>query len=210
MTHRRQFTAELKAQVVLALLSGAKRSAEVCREHPISSSGLADGKTIVLTRAASVFDNAESPSSQDASRVAGLARLLGRVTLENDILNKATSLLPTRSKRHGRESRCAAIPLLGARSAVSWGRLAAMIITARGPAMNRYGKRQSCVSPRPGRRLGIAASRPCGHAKAGRSTASPWRGACTRGGSKGKPPHGTSGRHRAPIPTHGTVIWCKD
>src|ERR687884_540904 len=31
MTHRRQFTAEFKAQVVLELLTGAKSSAELCR-----------------------------------------------------------------------------------------------------------------------------------------------------------------------------------
>jgi transposase len=102
MIHRRKFTAEFKAQVVLELLSGAKSSAELCREHQIASSVLADWKTIFLTRAASVFDHAESPSSQDGSRVAELERLLGRVTLENDILKKATSILPTRSKRHRR------------------------------------------------------------------------------------------------------------
>jgi transposase-like protein len=102
MTHRRKFTTEFKAQVVLELLSGAKSSAELCREHQIASSVLADWKTIFLTRAASVFDNSESPSSQDASRVAELERLLGRVTLENDILKKATSILQTRSKRHRR------------------------------------------------------------------------------------------------------------
>lgn len=102
MTRRRKFTAELKTQIVLELLSGAKSSAELCREHQIASSVLADWKTIFLTRAASVFDNSASPSSQDASRVAELERLLGRITLENDILKKATSILQTRSKRHGR------------------------------------------------------------------------------------------------------------
>jgi transposase len=102
MTHRRKFTAEFKAQVVLELLSGTKSSAELCREHQIASSVLADWKTIFLTRAASVFDNSGSPSSPDASRVAELERLLGRITLENDILKKATSILQTRSQRHGR------------------------------------------------------------------------------------------------------------
>jgi transposase len=102
MTYRRKFTAEFKAQIVLELLSGAKSSAELCREHQIASSVLADWKTIFLTRAASIFDNSESPSSQDTSRVAELERLLGRVTLENDILKKATSILQTRSRRHGR------------------------------------------------------------------------------------------------------------
>jgi transposase len=102
MIHRRQFTAEFKAQVVLELLSGAKSSAELCRAHQIAASVLADWKTILLTRAASVFDNSASPTSSDASRVAELERLLGRITLENDILKKATSILQTRSKRHGR------------------------------------------------------------------------------------------------------------
>jgi transposase len=102
MTPRRKFTAEFKAQVVLALLAGAKSRAELGRAHQIACSGLADWKTVFLTRAASVFDNAESASSPDASRIAALERLLGRLTRENDILNKATSLLPPRPKRHGR------------------------------------------------------------------------------------------------------------
>jgi transposase-like protein len=102
MTHRRQFTAEFKAQVVLELLSGAKSSAELCREHQIAASVLADWTTILLTRAASVLDNSASPTSSDASRVAELERLLGRITLENDILKKATSIVQTRSTRHGR------------------------------------------------------------------------------------------------------------
>jgi transposase len=102
MPHRRRFTAEFKAQIVLELLSGAKSSAELCREHQIASSVLADWKTIFLTRAASVFDSAESSSSQDAPRVAELERLVGRLTLENDILKKATGILHTRSKTRGR------------------------------------------------------------------------------------------------------------
>lgn len=119
MRHRRKFSAELKAQAVLELLSGAKSSAELCREHQIASSVLADWKNIFLARAASVFDNAESHGSQDASRVAELERLLGRLTLENDILKKATNILHTRSKSHGRSSRCSATPIPCARSAVS-------------------------------------------------------------------------------------------
>ena len=102
MTHRRKFSAEFKAQVVLELLSGAKSSAELCREHQIAFSVLADWKTFFLTRAASVFDNAESASSPDASRIAELEQLLGRITLENDIRKKATSILQPRPKRHGR------------------------------------------------------------------------------------------------------------
>jgi transposase-like protein len=46
MTHRRKFTAEFKAQVVLELLAGAKTSAELCREHQLASSVLTDWKAI--------------------------------------------------------------------------------------------------------------------------------------------------------------------
>jgi transposase len=102
MTHRRKFTAELKAQVVLELLSGAKSSAELCREHQIASSVLADWKTSFLARAASLIKAPDSHDHQEAMRVTELERLVGRLTLENDILKKATSILHTRAKTRGR------------------------------------------------------------------------------------------------------------
>jgi transposase len=102
MTRRRQFTAEVKAQVVLELLSGAKSSAELCREHQLASSVLADWKASFLARAASLFKSPDPRDHQDAARVAELERLVGRLTLEHDILNKATSILHPRSKTRGR------------------------------------------------------------------------------------------------------------
>jgi transposase len=101
MTHRRQFTAEFKAQVVLELLSGAKSSAELCREHQIASSVLADWKAIFLTRTASIFEHPDQGPSQDSARIAELERLVGRLTLENDILKKATNILHQHAKRRG-------------------------------------------------------------------------------------------------------------
>jgi transposase len=102
MTHRRKFTAAFKAQVVLELLSGAKSSVELCREPQIASSVLADWKAIFLRRAASVFDSPELPHDHDPMRVAELERLVGRLTLENDILKKATSILHQRSRPNAR------------------------------------------------------------------------------------------------------------
>lgn len=102
MTHRRQFTAAFKAQVVLELLSGAKSSAEICREHQLAASVLADWKSSFLARAASIFEGPDQSSSQDTKRIAELEGLVGRLTLENDILKKATSILHTRSKTRGR------------------------------------------------------------------------------------------------------------
>lgn len=102
MPHRRQFTAAFKAQVVLELLSGAKSSVELCREHQIASSVIADWKTIFLRRAASVFDSSELPHDQESMRVVELERLVGRLTLENDILKKATNILHQRPRPNAR------------------------------------------------------------------------------------------------------------
>lgn len=102
MTHRRQFTAEFKAQVILELLTGAKSSAELCREHQIASSVLADWKAIFLARMASIFEHPDQSPNHDSARTAELERLVGRLTLENDILKKATNILHQHAKRHGR------------------------------------------------------------------------------------------------------------
>jgi transposase len=102
MTHRRKFTAEFKAQVVLELLSGAKTSAELCREHQIASSVLADWKAIFLRHAPEAFERPASPNGQEVPQVAELERLVGRLTLENDILKKATNILHHRPRSNTR------------------------------------------------------------------------------------------------------------
>jgi transposase len=102
MIRRRKFTAAFKAQVVLELLAGAKSSVELCREHQIASAVLAEWKAIFLRRAASVFDSPAFPHDQEAMRVAELERLVGRLTLENDILKKATTILHQRSRPNAR------------------------------------------------------------------------------------------------------------
>ena len=102
MTHRRKFTAEFKAQVVLELLSGAKSSAELCREHQIAASVLADWKALFLRHAPAAFESPEHRNGQDATHVADLERLVGRLTLENDILKKATSISHQQSRPSGR------------------------------------------------------------------------------------------------------------
>jgi transposase-like protein len=72
MAHRRKFTPEFKAEVVLELLSGAKSGAELCREHQIAASVLADWKAIFLERAGLLFENSEPRHSQASTRVAEL------------------------------------------------------------------------------------------------------------------------------------------
>ncbi len=101
MPQRRKFTSEFKAQVVLELLSGAKSSAELCRVHQIAPQVLGQWKALFIERAASLFGQ-DDVSSHSATRIAELERLVGRMSLEAEILKKATSIVQARSKISGR------------------------------------------------------------------------------------------------------------
>ena len=94
MSHckRRVFSAAFKAEVVLQLLSGVKTQAELCREHELSPQLLMQWKQTLQQNAAAAFQTNEQ-NSAEAIRIAELERALGRATLENDILKKASSLL---------------------------------------------------------------------------------------------------------------------
>ena len=105
MSTRRKFTSEFKARVVLELLSGAKSSAELCRQHQLSPSLLAHWKASFQERAALVFQS-EEQRSQEAARIAELERLVGRQTLEIEILKKAASFLQTPPSDNGRSCKC--------------------------------------------------------------------------------------------------------
>ena len=143
MTHRRKFTAEFKAEIVLAPLSGAKSSAELCREHQIAPSVLADWKAIFLTRAASLFDGPEPRSSQDAPRIAALERLVGRWALEHDSRTQATSILHHRSRPSARSSRGSANSILCAMCVVGWATRAITITIGLNAVTRRRSKRRS-------------------------------------------------------------------
>lgn len=98
---RRAFTSAFKAEVVLFLLTGVKTQAELCREHELSPSLLIQWKDAFLSNAAAAFETKEAASA-DSARVSELERALGRATLENEILKKASSLLSQRQKNGGR------------------------------------------------------------------------------------------------------------
>lgn len=100
MPKRRIFSAEFKAKVVLDLISGAKSVAELCREHEIKPDLLSHWKSQFLANAARVFENGKEMDPQQ-ERIAELERLAGKQSLELEILKKALTLLPQRSKPGG-------------------------------------------------------------------------------------------------------------
>ena len=99
MTHRRKFTAEFKAQVVLDLMSGAKSAAELCRQHQLNPQLLARWKTEFLERAPLLFQQ-EAMQSQEQERIAELERVVGRLTMQLEIAKKASATLSSQPNRN--------------------------------------------------------------------------------------------------------------
>jgi transposase-like protein len=101
MTERRNFTAKLKAQVVLEVLSGAKSIAEACREYQLSSQVLGRWKAQFLEQAPALFAR-DAARSAEEQRIAELERLIGRLTVELAVAKKASSILTSASRRSGK------------------------------------------------------------------------------------------------------------
>ena len=96
MRNYRRFTPEFKARLVLDVLTGVQSQAEACRKHSLSPTLLAAWKAAFLERAHTVFPSDETRSAEQA-RIAALERVLGRLTLENEVLKKASTRLASTS-----------------------------------------------------------------------------------------------------------------
>jgi transposase len=92
MQTRRRFTPEFKVRLVLDVLTGVQSQAEACRKHSLSPNLLGNWKAAFLERAHTVFQT-EAPETAEQARIAELERVLGRLTLENEILKKASKRL---------------------------------------------------------------------------------------------------------------------
>ena len=97
---RRSFPSDLKAQVVLQLLTGAASSAELCRKHNIKPQLLSHWKDAVIERMHTLFEQTDETTSLHG-RIAELEQLIGRQALEIEILKKASRMLPGLLQRDG-------------------------------------------------------------------------------------------------------------
>ncbi len=98
MNHRRQFSPEFKAQIVLEVVSGAKSAAEICREHQLKPDLFAKWKAQFLREAPTIFARAEAIDPAQA-RIAELERVVGRLTLELEVAKKAWPRLKSMTTR---------------------------------------------------------------------------------------------------------------
>jgi transposase-like protein len=101
MRTRRTFKPEFKAKVVLECISGEKSVSETCREYQLSPVMVSKWRTEFIQNASIVFEkNDKGAESQD--QIADLERLVGRLSLENDMLKKASSILNAQPRRSGK------------------------------------------------------------------------------------------------------------
>jgi len=103
MSKRRRFTSAFKAQIVISILSGEKTPGELCRAHNLHPNVVTRWKTEFVENAASVFDKGNTNDDQE-NRTAELERMVGRLTMENEVLKKASGLLNLSGKDNGRSS----------------------------------------------------------------------------------------------------------
>jgi transposase len=101
MRQRRRFTPEFKAQVVLDVLTGRMSPAEASRKHGLGPNLLSLWKAAFLQRAHAAFQ-ADDQRSEDQARIAELERLVGQLTMEREILKKASRLSAPASTGSGR------------------------------------------------------------------------------------------------------------
>ena len=101
MPQHRRFTAKVKTQIVLDLLTGAKTMAQICRDHNLKDQVVRRWKTDFLERAETLF-GADADRQQHLDRIAELERLVGRLTLELEIAKKASERWTSHASRNAR------------------------------------------------------------------------------------------------------------
>ncbi len=98
---RRKFSKDFKLDTVMEGIRGEKSIAQICRERDITDSLYYKWRDIFIENAEEIFeDRRENRKEENEDRIAELERMVGRLTMENDILKKAKSWLSTAARRN--------------------------------------------------------------------------------------------------------------
>ena len=97
LKHRRQFTREFKLQV-LAEITAGKSLAQAAREHQLSPTLINRWQKQHRQYPKQAFSG-NGRAYTDEARIAELERMVGRLTMENDLLKKALQRLETQSRQ---------------------------------------------------------------------------------------------------------------
>jgi len=101
MRNQRTFSLEFKRQVIEELLSGESRPAQLCRRYNICPSLLYHWKE---QYSRGKFNNEPTEEGALRDRIEKLERLVGKLTLENEVLKKGLQSSLSRSQRNGKSS----------------------------------------------------------------------------------------------------------
>jgi transposase-like protein len=103
MKTRRKFTPEYKAKLVLEMVSGQRSPAEIARKEGIKDALLYEWRAEFIRSAPMIFsDSAAKDDSKQADKIAELEQVIGRLTIENEALKKASRWLNGMSKPNER------------------------------------------------------------------------------------------------------------
>jgi len=101
MRNKRTFSLEFKRQVVEELLSGESSAAQLCRRHNICASLLYHWKEL-YSRGKLNNEPTEIGALED--KIERLERLVGKLTLENEVLKRGLQNSLSRSPGNGKSS----------------------------------------------------------------------------------------------------------
>ena len=98
---RRNYPPEFKFETVMEGLRGEKTIAQICRERNITDSLYYKWRDDFLARAPGLFADQRQQQANDQkdAQIADLERMVGKLTLENEILKKARHWLSAPSRR---------------------------------------------------------------------------------------------------------------
>lgn len=104
---RRSYPPQFKLNVVLESIKGEKSNVAICREHDIKESQLYAWKQSFLDQAPELFEDKrgqqrDQEMEQQAEQIAELERLVGRLTMELEMVKKAERWLGQRRRRSGK------------------------------------------------------------------------------------------------------------
>ena len=100
---RRTYTPQFKFETVMASRRGEKSKAQICRERNITDSLLYRRQQEFLSKAPQLFADGRQPTSDDEkeAQIDGLERMVGRLTMELEVLKKSTGWLSTQRRKNG-------------------------------------------------------------------------------------------------------------
>lgn len=98
----RTFSADFKLDTVMEGFRGEKSIAQICREREIKDVLYYKWRDTFIENAASVFGGQGDNDRQKLeARIAELERMIGQITIENEILKKAKSWLDSGYRKNG-------------------------------------------------------------------------------------------------------------